>query len=679
MMSKRKPKKFYYVSISLFLILSFISLLLYVRANSELEKEHTAQIQSMGEITVKNFEETVFNNITYLENLKDRIVESKGEYFKYWENDAHRIIDQNSALKFIEYINSDGIIKAVVPFQQNKEAVNLDIKKLSYRYPEWNKHTSNNTTNITNWIKLTQGGYVFLIDVPIYYNGEFHGTITAGMDFEVPFNIISSNLGEQHAVTIKDDEGTTFYNYNSIQPKQNEDARIFKSIITVDKLDQNNWNFTFLYNESESLKDRKIVQKAALAFGLILSMLIGLLVLFYLKVDEKAKELASVNINLKQLNKRIRKEEEKATKASHAKTQFLSNMSHEIRTPLNAILGISEVIQIEEMNEENRSYIQLLRNSSKSLLALVNDILDIDKIELGKIEMVESYFQPKNTLQKIVKTYEPEIKKKGLKFSINFPDGPTSMVVGDHSKTIQIFTNLLNNAVKFTHKGSIQVDYYEEVIDDNLHFQFSIKDTGIGISKEKLPLVFDRFVQIDEGIRKKHSGSGLGLSITKGLVDFLKGSILVKSKLNEGTTFDVKLSFPVADYFDEEKIEYLKLNDIKTLIVDDNKINTLVLEKVLRKANLKADIALSGEESLSKLKEKKYDLIFMDVHMPNVDGFEIVEQIRRNNNDTVIFGFSADVTREAIIKGKKVGMNEYLIKPIDQKRLFYLLAKYFKK
>ena len=677
-MSKKNQKKFYYISIFTFLILSFFSLIIYLRAVSELEKGYNNKIQEMGQLTVENFKKAVFTNISYLENLKERIVESNGDYFTYWENDANRIINQNPALKFIEYIDSDGIIRSIVPLNSNKQALNIDIKKLSYRYPEWKKHTSGNTTNITNWIKLTQGGYVFLVDVPIYYGGQFHGTITAGMDFEDPFNSISSNI-EEHSLTIKDDQGTIFYNYNTITPENHENTRSFKSVITIDKLDKNNWNFNFSYNESQIYKSRKLLQKGALAFALVLSLLIGLLVLFYLKVNDKAKELAFANNNLKKLNRQIRSEKEKATRASEAKTQFLSNMSHEIRTPLNAILGISEMMSEEDMNTENKNFIKLLRNSSQSLLALVNDVLDIDRVELGKLEMLESYFQPKVTLQKIIDTYEPEIKKKRLKLSVNFPEHSGSMVIGDHSKTMQIFTNLLNNAIKFTQKGSIQIDYHEEIVGNSLYFQFLIKDTGLGMSEEKLPLVFNRFVQIDDGTRKEHGGSGLGLAITKGLVDFLKGSIQVKSKPNEGTKFNVKLFFPIADFITEEEIDYLKLSNIKVLIVDDNKINTIVLEKMLRKSNVNAEIALSGEECLSKLKNNQYDLIFMDVHMPKIDGFEVVEQIRLNNKDTVIFGFSADVTREAIRKGKKVGMNEYLIKPIDQKRLFYLLAKYFKK
>ena len=677
-MSKKTPKKFYYISISTSLILIALSLFIFFSAKSELDKEYNDQVKTMGKLTIKSFKETVFNNIIYLENLKERIVESNGNYFKYWKNDASRIIDQNPALKFIEYIDSDGIIKEIVPFKPNEEALNIDLKKISYRYPEWKKHSNNNTTNITNWIKLTQGGYVFLVDVPIYYNGKFHGTITAGMDFEDPFNSISSNLDE-HFVTIQDGQGTVFYSYNTIKPENQSNAIAFKSVVTVDALDKNNWDFNFLYYQNQGFKDRQFVQRVTLVFGIILSFLIGLLVLFYLNVNEKAKELSLANKNLTQLNKQIRKQKEKATKASKAKTQFLSNMSHEIRTPLNAILGIAEVIHVEEMDNENKSYVELIKNSSKSLLALVNDILDIDRIELGKTEMLESYFQPKNTLQKVINTYEPEIKKKGLKLLTNFPETSSNMVIGDHSKTIQIFTNLLNNAVKFTYKGSIQVDYHEEIIEDNLHFQYSVKDTGIGMSEEQLPLVFDRFVQIDDGTRKKHSGSGLGLAITKELVDFLKGSIFVKSKPNEGTKFDVKLSFPIVDDIAEEEIDYLKLNDVEILIVDDNKINTIVLEKVLNKSNLNADVALSGEECLSKLEKKQYDLIFMDVHMPNLDGYEVVEKIRLNNKNTVIFGVSADVTRQAILKGKKVGMNEYLIKPIDQKRLFYLMAKYFRK
>src|SRR5690606_9902333 len=211
---------------------------------------------------------------------------------------------------------------------------------------------------------------------------------------------------------------------------------------------------------------------------------------------------------------------------SKAKTQFLSNMSHEIRTPLSAILSISEILEGKELPESEKEFLKLMRNSSKILLNLVNNILHIDKIEAGKMELSRELFNPFLTLKKIVEIYTPAATMKGIEVHTNF-DGITDskIVMGDLSRTEQIFTNLVNNATKFTEKGKIDVLYEEKVVDGKLKLKLKVADTGIGIDPSKLELVFERFKQLDFGITKKHQGSGLGLAITKTLTEMMDGKL----------------------------------------------------------------------------------------------------------------------------------------------------------
>jgi signal transduction histidine kinase len=667
------------LSISLFLFLSALCVLSYYRTINDQKKAKLKQLEIAGNLTYLDFKKIVLYNIIDLEDLGERIVESNGDFKAYLYSDTQRIINQNHGIKFIEYIDSNGIINFVNPLDSNKDIINLDIKVLDYRYPNWVSSSQDTMTNITSWLELIQHGNAFLVDVPIYYENNFQGTISAGMDFRTQFDDISfkQNL---FSVRVSDNFGNLFYTYNNPKPETFKADQIFKQDLNpIPNRNMGAWKFEFMFESNDELKATTL-QNYILGLGIFLSLLIGLLAYFFLLAKRQAQEYSGVNQKLNSLNEDLKKERIRAEDASKAKTQFLSNMSHEIRTPLSAILSISEILEGKKLSSSEKEFLKLMQNSSQILLNLVNNILHIDKIEAGKVELSREIFNPFNALKKIVEIYSPAAKIKGVEVITNFEsiDSPKN-VIGDISRTEQIFTNLINNAAKFTEKGKIEVFYEEFIENGTLKLKLKVADTGIGIDTTQMEVVFERFKQLDFGITKKHQGSGLGLAITKTLTELMNGKLELESKIGEGSTFTVSLEFPIAENQKENKKlkSYKDLSHLKVLVVDDNILNQKILAKILLKSNINPDVSKDGDDALLKCASRRYDLIFMDVHMPGKDGFEIVKHLRKMDNTAVILGFSADVTQEAIERGIKSGMNAYLTKPIKQETLFATLNKYF--
>lgn len=357
-------------------------------------------------------------------------------------------------------------------------------------------------------------------------------------------------------------------------------------------------------------------------------------------------------------------------------------MSHEIRTPLNAILGFIEVLKASNIKNSLKEYLSLMDISSKKLLLLVDDILEIDKIESGKSTFKNEPFSPSHEIANIISIYKPSIENKGLFIELDAP-GSRICGIGDMGKFGQIITNLLRNALKFTEYGGIHISYRERVFENNLLVDLAIRDTGIGIPKNKMKTIFDRFTQVDSGITKKHEGSGLGLYITYHLVKMMGGQIEVESSRNNGTEFQVSLQFPLVQCKPaEQKVidltsdKILDLGSASVLIVDDNKINVIVLKKALETLGIKANWVSDGAQAVEEVQKNTYDLVFMDIHMPVMDGLEATKVIRETNKELIIMGFSADVTRETIETALEVGMNDYFTKPICMDKLRKHLSTY---
>jgi len=365
-----------------------------------------------------------------------------------------------------------------------------------------------------------------------------------------------------------------------------------------------------------------------------------------------------------------------AEAAVKAKQQFLSNMSHEIRTPMNAIIGFTKVLLKTDLSAKQREYLSAIKMSGDSLIVLINDILDLAKVDSGRMIFEQVPFNMAHSISAILHLFESRILEKNLAFVKEYDDRIPGVVLGDPVRLHQIIINLVSNAVKFTSKGKITVsvrllsEASEKVI-----VEFSVADTGIGIAENKLDKIFENFQQASSTTSRLYGGTGLGLAIVKQLVEPQGGSIKVTSKVNKGSVFSFTLGFLKTNEKPEADTEITDLNaeniNIKVLVVEDIALNQLLMKTVLEDFGFEADIAANGKIAIEKMKSRSYDIILMDLLMPEMNGFEATEYIRHTLNSKIpIIALTADVTTADLEKCTSVGMNDYLPKPIDEKKLY---------
>lgn len=365
-----------------------------------------------------------------------------------------------------------------------------------------------------------------------------------------------------------------------------------------------------------------------------------------------------------------------AEDAVKAKQQFLSNMSHEIRTPMNAIIGFTKVVLKTDLTAKQKEYLMAIKMSGDAMIVLINDILDLAKVDAGKMTFEQTPFKMAVSVSAMLHLFETKILEKNLELIKEYDNKIPEVLLGDSVRLHQIILNLVSNAVKFTSKGKITVRVRMLSEDEEkVTIEFSVKDTGIGIAKNKIKNIFDDFQQATSGTSRLYGGTGLGLAIVKQLVEPQGGSIKVESKMDEGSTFSFILSFKKTMAEAEEEIVLIELDEeiksIKVLVVEDIALNQLLMKTLLDDFGFERDIAANGKIAIEKLQKKSYDIILMDLQMPEMNGFEATEYIRNTMNSKIpIIALTADVTTVDLAKCKSVGMNDYIAKPIDEKVLY---------
>jgi len=379
---------------------------------------------------------------------------------------------------------------------------------------------------------------------------------------------------------------------------------------------------------------------------------------------------------------------------NEAQNTFFSSMSHEIRTPINTIIGLNETtLRQKDLPEDVIENSLNIQNASRMLLSLINDILDLSKIESGRMELAESQYETSRMFSDIVNLLWNRTKEKGLQFNINIGESIPSMLYGDEMRIKQIIINLLTNAIKYTDEGSVTLTVDgEKTNTNNFMLRVSVADTGQGIRKENIPVIFDSFKRLNKNENKNIEGTGLGLSITKQLVDLMNGQITVDSIYTKGSTFrvnipqkivsDIPINFKSVTEINKDLRTYrqsFEAPDARILIVDDNSMNRMVCQKLLRETRVKIDAVGSGKEALDLTLSKHYDVIFMDHEMPEMDGIETLKKIRSQANglclDTPVIALTANAGSDRNSFYMDQGFQAYLAKPIHGSLLEATLMK----
>lgn len=366
-----------------------------------------------------------------------------------------------------------------------------------------------------------------------------------------------------------------------------------------------------------------------------------------------------------------------AQETQKVKEQFLANMSHEIRTPIHGIMSLTNLLIKTNIDNDQMTYLNAIKKSADNLLVIINDILDLSKIEAQKMTFESTIFSASELVSTTFELFRAKANEKGIEITKNIDDCIPEYVKGDPTRLSQIINNLVNNAIKFTHKGGVEIGV--KLVDTNENcsmIAFSIKDSGIGISQNKLSTIFDMFTQAGDDITRKYGGTGLGLSIAKKLVDLQGGIIKVDSVIDEGTTFTFSMPFdhpdPIeleAHHSQSEEPESRIDSELRILIVEDNDINRLVINKIMKDWGVKLDNAVNGVDAIDKMKAKDYDIILLDIEMPEMNGYQCIREIRTALPEpkchVSVMAMTAHANKKERDKCIGLGMDDYISKPFD--------------
>lgn len=524
----------------------------------------------------------------------------------------------------------------------------------------------------------------------------YHGKkAEAEQYYAVAQKLAEKNLNDSYLINIYENLGRHYKQYNDPENAQRYKAKqdsLSKVIYSAEKMDNlqqaaiqielDEYKMQLERVEQANSSHQKSLKESKLIVILFIVILI-ILLLFLLTLYKNIKLREQANIELKKANEDLVIAKEKAEEASQLKSQFVSTITHELRTPLYGVIGITNIILDEHKELGNSPHLKSLKFSAKYLLALVNDILQINKIEEKRIVLENLIFNLTDEITLIKNSVEYIADKNNDRFTIEIDTAIPEFLIGDKLRLSQIIMNLVSNALKFTKNGEVIISADLKKVEGKTHFiEFKIKDTGIGIAKEHQAKVFDKFVQIERR-EEDYQGTGLGLSIVRRLVELFDSEIYLESEENVGTTFTFTIGFE----YDEEKSKDIINNievDLSTsslyniLVVEDNKINQVVTKKIIQSSNMSCTIVDDGYAALVALERETFDIILMDINMPLINGFETTRKIREKGIKIPIIALTAFDKDEVAEEAISVGMNDIMVKPFEPSKLFQVISNQIK-
>ena len=438
-----------------------------------------------------------------------------------------------------------------------------------------------------------------------------------------------------------------------------------------------------LTNIIETQKDDLDAKKRSINFGKMTNglsiALIVILSLLTLSLYKNNNLRAKANELLQDKNNELQLAKEKAEKASLAKAQFLSTITHELRTPLYAVTGLTHLLMEENPKEYQREHLNSLKFSGDYLLSLINNILDLNKLEANKVEVEKTSFNLKKRINDVLIALKKSADDRKNKLHLEFDESIPAKLAGDPLKLSQILINLIGNSVKFTQNGDVTVRIKRlDQKTNKVSLHFEIEDNGVGISKKKQKSIFETFSQGSLQINRKFGGTGLGLSIVKNLLELMNSKIHLESQLGKGSKFWFNINFDIAEEYKEDSnpnniiydVDYVALENKSVLVVEDNKINQMITKKILEKNKMKCMVADNGMDAIKIIKENTFDVVLMDIHMPGISGIEATQKIREFDKQLPIIALTAVTIDENLDEFYRAGFNEIIPKPFKTEEFF---------
>lgn len=579
----------------------------------------------------------------------------------YFESVASRLYGDDPAVKTIE-LAPNGIIQNVYPFKENQKAIGMNMLAEHERKEAATLAKDTRKYTLEGPYDLKQGGKGALLYDPIYVNEKFWGFSILVIDWDAFLDEIHlSDLKKaSYDFVIWKTDRVTKKKIIISQSSKNIDSN---TLLIKCKLPNNKWNFEIV--PKQGWINTYVMISLAVASILIDFLVTAAIAQFEIR-HRKDLEYAS----------QIEWQAKKAQEASAAKSRFLFSMSHDIRTPMNAIMGYTELMEKNVGNiEKEKDYLSKIHSSSKFLLDLINSILEMARIESGKETLNIKACNIFDVLDSLNSVFEKQAEQKGLTYQCNTKiEHP--YVYCDQIKFEEILLNVIGNSVKYTKNGNISI-HVEEV--ETGSFQCIIQDTGIGMSEAYLPHAFEDFSREKSGTQTSIKGTGLGLSIVKSLVELMHGTIEISSQVNQGTTTRMKFHFEIAKESELEKNQETNIIDLKgkhILLAEDNDLNAEIAMTLLFDYGFIVDHVSDGIACVKQVKEKEYDVVLMDIQMPNMDGYQATQKIREFS-DIPIVAMTANAFEEDKQKALSIGMNGHIAKPIDMDKVIKTLSNVF--